>query len=428
MSRLCDALAAPPYYVLPPATVGHTRHYMPQGESKNLKPITALTLDSFVRMDRPERTSAWVIWQDASLDHDLMRVLDTVVIQIPYLGRAESWCRISVEANVPQDDRLVRVVLAERAAEGSTIVQRLAPAPETRGLYLWRSLCEATVEMRKARRRMPEGSVYVDYVFPPHFGFAPSPWSQPTLDTPCSPRTERFLLEAVQPRGVLPAITETVRVGNLMRLAAMKMFSRIHSNHPAPTVFTGRVDGAPATGHVHAYFLPRDLDNDGRIDHLDVRLPIGAYPNALNALLSTEVLYAEKTGRQAVTSLGSTPTPQGTHWRSITPFVAPRHPGRAEGRDPLRLRAWIADEVRAELQNHGFTEPADVAVWEDRPPTVVHNGGRRTRFDTFVQGHRGPPEHRPVFGVDVRFLKPVRGPIAIGREAHFGFGQLDLIS
>jgi CRISPR-associated protein Csb2 len=192
MSRLCDALAAPPYYVLPPATVGHTRHYMPQGESKNLKPITALTLDSFVRMDRPERTSAWVIWQDASLDHDLMRVLDTVVIQIPYLGRAESWCRISVEANVPQDDRLVRVVLAERAAEGSTIVQRLAPAPETRGLYLWRSLCEATVEMRKARRRMPEGSVYVDYVVATYTRYAvlaphgtifvrggPAAWSAP---------------------------------------------------------------------------------------------------------------------------------------------------------------------------------------------------------------------------------------------------------
>lgn len=424
MSRLCDQLAEPPSYVLPPATVGHTRHYMPQGEAKNLKPITALTLDSFVRMDKPERTSAWAIWPSLSLDDELMRVLDAVVIQIPYLGRAESWCRISVENAVSDDPRLIRVDVAGTTNVDGPVVQRLAAGPDLRRLNLWRSLCQSTLDMRSARRRLPHGAVLLDYAFPPRFGFAPSPWTEPTREAASEPRTERFLLEAIQPRGVLPSVSETARLGGLMRKAAMSEFSRRHSNHCAPAVFTGHVDGAPAKGHAHAYYLARDLDNDGRIDHMDVRLPVGAHPHALNALLSTDYLYSEQFGRHAVTSLGTAPVDRGTRWRSITPFVAPRHPGRAERRDPEFLRAWIADEVRVELRNHGIADRCEVIVWEERPPMITHDGGRRSRFDAFIQGHRGLPEHRPVFGVDVVFESPVSGPIAIGREAHFGFGQL----
>jgi hypothetical protein len=144
----------------------------------------------------------------------------------------------------------------------------------------------------------------------------------------------------------------------------------------------------------HAYYLARDLDNDGRIDHMDVRLPVGAHPHALNALLSTDYLYSEQLGRHAVTSLGTAPV-GGTRWRSITPFVAPA-PGPSRAPRSGILRAWIADEVRVELRNHGIADRCEVIVWEERPPMITHDGGRRSRFDAFIQGHRGLPEHRPV--------------------------------
>lgn len=423
MLRLCDRLAEPPRFVLPPATLGHTRHYMPQGDSKNLKPVTSLTLDSFVLMDAPERASAWVVWETLTLDVELERALNTIVLQIPYLGRAESWCRIDLATDVPDDPAMINVDLASRGERRGPVVQRLGAGAALRGAGLWRSLVETTDEMRASRRRQPEGTAWLDYRFPPNFGFAPRLWTEPSVDLPQMPRIERFLLETIAPRGVRPSVTDTVRIADLMRKAALSASSAHHGGTAAPSVLTGKIEGGIATGHGHAYYLPRDLDDDGRIDHIDVRFPVGAAPGEITALRSIDRLF-DGEGRHAITSLGTTDGDRSQRWQSTTPFIAPRYPRKATLRHgPDAVRAWVIEQVADELRNHRIEEDVEITVWDARPPTIVHRGGNRTRFDTFAQSHKQSSDRKPVFGVDLSFAEPRHGPIVIGSESHFGLGQ-----
>ncbi len=427
MIRLLDRLSEPPRFLLPPATVGHTRHYMPQGESKSLKPVTALTLDSFVRMDAPERTCAWVLWDNIDLDADSERVLAALLVQVPYLGRAESWCRIDLDHSVPNSQMLWNVDLASRGQTNGPVVQRLGPGASLRGAGLWHALVETTAEMRKSRRRQPQGTVLLDYAFPPNFGFAPRLWTQPSHDRPQTARTERFLLETIEPRGVRPPVSDTVRVASLMRSAALRASSRVHSETAASPLFSGRDEGGAASGHAHAYFLPRDLDDDGRIDHIDVRLPVGGPPGEITALRSIMHLWdrdGQHAVRHAVTSLGEAQLESATAWRSSTPFIAPRHPKKPVLREgPEALRSWVAEQVALELRNHRVTAEVEIHVWPARPAILLHRGGRHTRFDVFTQSHKRDSERRQAFGVDLVFAKPQDGPIAIGSEAHYGLGQ-----
>jgi len=425
LMALCDLLADPPSYFLPPTTLGHTRHYMPQGSLKGGKLETTLVLDSFVKFDASDVTSAYVVWNNATLDDQQLTDLRQACSQIAYLGRAESWCDATVIESLPPLDRHYEVTLASRSSGTGPLVQRLAAGAGLRGSGLLRSIFETTAEMRQTRHRMPNGTVLLDYRFPENFGFAPSLWSAPSVAQPSLPRVERFLLEAVRPRGLRPSVTDTVRLAGLMRSAAMKHFSTLHSGSAAPTVLSGRDDGAPAKEHGHAFFLPRDLDRDGRIDHIDVWFPVGASPGVLRALHSIDQLWsAVPSGKYAMTYLGAAENDAATTWQSVTPFVPPRHLKRLMMRAGVDAeRAWVREQVLREIQNHRVAEPAEVAIWDERPPLLKHRGGRRTRFDVFVQSRKPGSERGRVYGATLRFTRPQNGPISLGREAHFGLGQ-----
>jgi CRISPR-associated protein Csb2 len=173
--------------------------------------------------------------------------------------------------------------------------------------------------------------------------------------------------------------------------------------------------------------LPRDLDDDGRIDHIDVRLPVGGPPGEITALRSIMHLWdrdGQHAVRHAVTSLGEAQLESATAWRSSTPFIAPRHPKKPVLREgPEALRSWVAEQVALELRNHRVTAEVEIHVWPARPAILLHRGGRHTRFDVFTQSHKRDSERRQAFGVDLVFAKPQGGPIAIGSEAHYGLGQ-----
>ena len=89
-------LASPPRFDLPPATVGHSRHYM-RWYKKGPEDQT-LVFDAFVCLDRD--SEAAVLWPDAQLNPDQREVLRTLLDRLGYLGRAESWC----EARLLKDE------------------------------------------------------------------------------------------------------------------------------------------------------------------------------------------------------------------------------------------------------------------------------------------------------------------------------------
>ena len=93
MASVLKKLAAPPSYALPPASVGHSRHYMPLFSGDR-----TMVFDKFVVVDREERLV--VVWPDVNLNEAEAMALDRVLPRLSYLGRAESWCEV-VRADMP---------------------------------------------------------------------------------------------------------------------------------------------------------------------------------------------------------------------------------------------------------------------------------------------------------------------------------------
>jgi CRISPR-associated protein Csb2 len=83
MGRLVEALTAPPSFSLPPASQGHTRHYMP-----TFKGNTTKIFDSFVVL-QPEAPVRFV-WPGLELQPSERELLARLLSAMSYFGRAES--------------------------------------------------------------------------------------------------------------------------------------------------------------------------------------------------------------------------------------------------------------------------------------------------------------------------------------------------
>lgn len=229
---------------------------------------------------------------------------------------------------------------------------------------------------------------------------------------------------------VRPAITRAIAVGDCVRRALVA-----HSNgHP---IFVGRMNGAPRTGHGHAFVLPADDDGDGRLDRIVIcardgfderalralerlhRAPVWGYggPDLRMTWLATcradDVggLVGEST-RGRVAQLGP-----ARIWESHTPFVPPRFP-RKDGR-----RAADTVEAQARRMIAGLGLPAPAAI-EPLAGEETPAGVPWARF--LLQRRRGGGACGVVRGHGLRlvFDRPVTGPIALGYGAHQGLGQL----
>lgn len=238
----------------------------------------------------------------------------------------------------------------------------------------------------------------------------------------------RFLLSA----DVLPPLPAALAVGDRMRMALLR-----HSDgHP---VFVGRDPAGRVlrSGHQHAWFLPADDDEDGRIDHVLVYARAGFDSAALRALVQLRKIWGQ--GRPPLTTtlvdVGSPATlgrlrrgmdrgrtaQLGTArvWESRTPFVPPRHIKRgASG-----VRDAPHEQVARLLAQYGHPqariEPlcADEALqW--RSSSVSWQQFQRRR--ALGRGSRGSDE---ALGFRLTFDRPVTGPLALGYAAHQGLGQ-----
>ena len=86
MLALLTKLASPPSFVLPPATTGHSRHYMPW--FKKGPDDKTLVFDAFVALNKT--ADIVVAWPDALLTAELREILSQLVQHLGFLGRSES--------------------------------------------------------------------------------------------------------------------------------------------------------------------------------------------------------------------------------------------------------------------------------------------------------------------------------------------------
>jgi CRISPR-associated protein Csb2 len=497
LAALIEALAGrPPVYRLPEIAVHtHTRHYMPA-------PVkTTLVFDAFVRLSADSEIVA--AWPELTLPAPRFALADDLARGLGYLGRAESWtdCEARAEwdgaANcLPEgmdgadanDRQPVRLIMARSAADYAAERDRLLtefdererrntitkgkkpPTPNalaaarnkafgaTLPARLLDALALDTSDYQEHGWTRPPASREVIYFRQP-VGHAPRSFrSNSAPDDPSRFTIARFML-AGRPR---PRIEDAVKIGELMRLAALAQFGwekdegTGRRRPKAPLVISGRdVQNRPLRDaeHQHAFWLPEDADGDGEIDHVVAYAREGfgrAVRNKLDKLTKLWVLHSNKVGeegdggppvprqewRLALEGFGTPKDFRGAShllrcsrtWESVTPFLAAGH---------LKAGGYPA-EIRRLLMRRGLPEPAKIAFLRPQPSGSAESGADphdkdigvmvRGRLRRAIHFHRfrsrGAERQPDMIGTFLRltFAEAIEGPLALGYACHFGLG------
>lgn len=263
------------------------------------------------------------------------------------------------------------------------------------------------------------------------------------MTSPTCPTLARFLLDGP----VLPLLTDTVRVAEAFRAAAMYRFEawcrkqapatverfrrRDQPDRYASEVISGKdLAGHYLAGHDHAHFLPTAEGDGRRVTHVTVYARRGFDP-AATAVLSglRRLVVGDLDLRAQLIGLGSPddfraavfggPAGAVRVWESATPYVGPAHIGHwGRGR---YLRKSLRAEWRrwrppascgVELEAVELVDAA--AAGRDGPRPVDFRRGRSRAGD---DGYRRP------FGLfRLTFASPIRGPLCLGYGSHYGLG------
>lgn len=261
----------------------------------------------------------------------------------------------------------------------------------------------------------------------------------------------RFALDST----VLPLVTESLPVAESARRMLMgicgRKFPQADGSRGRSAVFSGKDSaGEPLEGHGHAYYLPSDEDEDGRLDHLTVVATDGFGQNELKALDCLRELKSrerEASGHPlSVLLLGlgrledyqPGPLRSSTTWESASPFVAPRHLKKSgTKRDPENVWnspvEFLTTVLREELGRLIERRPDLASVPRDSikiEPLIDEHGAfriglRRLRpiqFKRYRQKRSDDGGSRPAGAFHIIFPEAVRGPICLGQSSHFGLG------
>jgi CRISPR-associated protein Csb2 len=448
LSALLDLLSASePVYRLPAAWRAHTRHYMPVRAGAADRPV--LVFDAFVRLDPAEELI--VAWNDVTLDPEHRDLLDALARATGYLGRAESWVEARLLDGYGGAFNSGPVHSEESLVTSAPVpVKLLAPSPAP-AYAEWRS--RSVNELGLDARRLTRGQRGTLETLPPRLidalrldtsdvrdaGWNLPPggrmvtYQRPRFDVPKHPgepdaasRLRRITTVRLALAGKpLPRIEDALRMGELVRAAAIKAADRIGNGDDdgVPPEISGH--GIPDDGnHQHAFYLPEDANDDGFIDHILVHAPGGLSRRAVAAFdeVSRRGLWIRNGGEWSVLFEGAWPsavdsgsTYGGTArtWVSATPYLRPWHAKPGFG---------TAEQVSRECERRGLPHATVVRAL----PSIRIRGRERrpVHFHRFRSkpGLLQPDRHGSI--IEVVFSRPVTGPLALGFGCHYGLGML----
>lgn len=404
--RALQPLLAAPSYHLPEASASHTRQYLPW-EKERGKVERVLVFDSFVVASNP----LIVRWET---DHPDPSLLADALDRVSYLGRSQSWTELRLVSPPEEPPNCVPLVHHEWASEDEEVTLLLAADPNDPNAV--DALFTTTDEVRDQGLERPPASRWVAYRRP-RILQDPLPRPRERAEFRTLPTVALFFIESAAP----PPLTEALSICDLLRRSAMSWFGRLNDGESSPVLAGKDASGTPLEGHRHASYFAVDEDADRRLDRLIVFAPAGlgrAERQALSAIRSLDPgrgrppLNLHLVGFGTQDRFQSLALGESRRWRSHTPFLLVRHPKwKGHGND-RRLVDDPATQVRLELERRGFPPPTSI-----RP---LHAAGTRwLEFRTHRRGDSGPPG---AFGFEIEFSEPVEGPIALGRNAHFGMG------
>lgn len=420
---MLDRLTDPPLFLLPRASAGNTKHFLPERSERDGGGETPIALDSFIALDRDrEPAIAFVVWPHVHLSNEERQLLERCCAKIGYLARAESSCAITVCDGMPPDADLALVDLATRSPNEGPTVRRLAVGSSLRGNGLLNALLEPEERLCETRSPVP-GAAWVEYRLPPDFLMVRQQYERrERMRAVLPPLVLRFLLG--RGRQSEPSIKDAVVFAELLRAAAMKRFSD-RTGEPATHRLAGKEeDGGRRSGNDHPYFLPFDAEGHGHIDGIDVWFPVGCTHDEYIAVTSIATLRGKALQADSfpIRFIGAVDPPRSLTWRCATPVVLERFPKMRGSRGNRHVTDSAHEQVSAMIRR-ATGRTATVDVWE--PARGIERAcGGVTRIEAFrrVRLRKASPP-LPAVGVTVKFNEPLAGPLVLGSLSHFGLGQ-----
>ena len=481
VEALLRALVEPPQFVLPRASTGHTRHFMPW--FKNWKPAEpekakTLVFDTFITLARDARVV--MLWPDVTLSPQQRHQLSLLLAHVNFFGRAESWCsasllgdgeaaeatrRVNCQAlnggGAPPNYEVVRVLCAKPdtaftnqhtpkhegiSGRGKTKTTVLTPLYDPD----WQ-LCMETLELHDKNWSDAPGSRWVPYARRRDcFKIEPVRRVSRSGRVP-PPQVARFALDST----VLPLVTDTLPVAESARRMLMGIYGRLFAQSDGlrakSVIFSGKDETSqPLSGHGHAYYLPTDEDGDRFLDHLTVVASEGFGPKEIRTLdclrelkglgemRSRHPLRVLLLGLGRLDDYDQGPCGCSQSWISATPFIATRYlKKRGTKRDPDEvwnnrvafLTLVLKEELRRFLGRRDGLRDLTLDAIRVEPITdangVFRIGQKQLRpigFRRFRQKTGDDGGRRTSGSFRLTFPRPVKGPICLGHSAHFGMG------
>ena len=454
--------AEPPSYRLPECAIhAHSRHYMPGKGDKR-----TLVFDAFARV--AEDDPVVIVWPALVLDTAQTEMLDALLENLGFLGRAESWvdarrtegpvdCNCVPAAEAVDLERgevtheIVRLMVPSRPeiyrafrsgklqaagidVESEVRSSKLKPGEKKLLTTLpddWlNAISVETGELQAAGWSVPPCAQIVRYRRPLHAlkSMAPKVFPKSTTIKPkAAITTARFGLYGKP----LPHIEDAVRIGEMLRLAAMGRAKQLLGESAIPCELSGHELGT-SNHHAHAFWLA-DANERGEIEHLLVHAPGGFSPEAIRVLTVLQQmrrggneplrLMLEGFGTASLFDKVTSLTGKSAIWRSVTPYLHPWHLKKPEMRTSEATAAAILGQLQREWRQRGTDLPKIVEMSE---LTSIRHGGRDMRSLHFHRFRRKNGLVQPDTGgrlLELRFEQSVRGPIALGYGCHFGLGQ-----
>ena len=393
---------SPVLFVLPSAQKSHTRHYMPTKGGATTKVI-----DAFLTVDKNGILVA--TWKDVCLDDGQKKVLADVVSRVGYLGRAESWCEVTVD----EERREHNCLPLGADAGGGELTDILVPDQNV----TLEDLCSTTEDLHRDGRIYPRSSKRATYVLPTGCFDA-----EPTRREPATPKVQVLRYQIVGT--VLPSVTESMPVGDFIRRVAMCKYGEKNDGKTSGLISGKDGDGNSLKGHTHAFFIPTDEDDDRKLDHLTIVSEKQFDKEDFDALISmTQVRYKPKwfgliyQGYGMKSDFSRVPIlKRSRRWRSATPFVLNRHPKTKRGLDTDLDEA--KKQILLELERR-FGDMTSTKIEVHNSKSLMQSGLMPIQFKRWRKhGILGIGAYQ----ASVEFDKPISGPLSLGHGAHFGLG------
>jgi CRISPR-associated protein Csb2 len=415
-------------------------------------------------------------WQNVTLTPGHSRLLETLLAELTYFGRAESLCHVELcEAKPKADQSFDWCKPTDGRKISATCRDVFCPNPaDFRFTDLWsrrtdslapnsQEAPEHLVDKLLSSDMKADGAVWRSYQMPvgwPHQWIVRTPRTTRPTKKPApsiGPKVAHYLCFSLQCRvPLLPKFA--VPLSEQFRSAANSHLCKVYGNGTPSFALFGHERPPDAEGdHQHAFYLPmaKKADRSGCLSDLHVWCPYGFTQAEIEILLRINRLNwggGKYPVRPVLTALSKEPpidAPFSTGkslaklWRSASPFVPPRYFYRGSGakvklKEKDRPELQLAECLRAagiqvagEIRHHPLVNGAtqndkprwDIVRAELGEETAA--GAPLVTVPTHRNGKSSRREMEQRIGgfFEVEFAEPValKQP-AIGHSCHFGLG------